>query len=704
MMLTQSLQPYDALSNGHTHTTNDPLLAPRKSRQELTEDGFTTRLSSMESKHKYLATPTSHQTTDATSETHTSPSSLEEDDRSPVTDAYPAKLGYADRRSLEPKTAGSNVTQATITQDNSMDTELSQQETVSNLPASAPVQAHSLEHSSPTITGEHINPVVKSKLISPTIAGEPYNPNIEDGEQMSETIQAPAPKHPYKALSSKEFRFGSSPSVNRRSSYERPTSPHSPHIGQDTGPSAVSHKPVLARTSSTFGRTSTNRLEMRRSESAAKIEIDRMRNSVLQKKPAKKWQGRRLTVDDDKVLVGNKVSEGHANYVMAYNMLTGIRVAVSGCSKAMKPLVDADFSTTRKLAFDITGTELTPSSKYDFKFKDYAPNVFRELRTLFGLDPADYLVSLTEKYILSELGSPGKSGSFFYYSRDYRFIIKTIHHSEHKQLLRILPEYHRHVKANPNTLISQFYGLHRVKMPFGKNGVRKVHFIVMNNLFPPHRDIHRTYDLKGSLMGRYTNMNNLDPADKKATVILKDLNWLENHNDSIKFGPTKRKLFLDQLQKDVSLLKKLNIMDYSLLLGVHDVAIGNTDELTNQRLSVFQPKATDKKSVINTNPESIDRMNDLPTEEFPGRSRFLFYGDDGGIRSSNEEDLPMDEIYYLGVIDCLTRYGFVKRMETFWRSLSHDRKVVSAIPSSEYGDRFYAFMKNCLSTNKKKME
>jgi hypothetical protein len=33
------------------------------------------------------------------------------------------------------------------------------------------------------------------------------------------------------------------------------------------------------------------------------------------------------------------------------------------------------------------------------------------------------------KYILSELGSPGKSGSFFYFSRDYKYIIKTIHHS-----------------------------------------------------------------------------------------------------------------------------------------------------------------------------------------------------------------------------------------------------------------------------------
>jgi hypothetical protein len=55
-------------------------------------------------------------------------------------------------------------------------------------------------------------------------------------------------------------------------------------------------------------------------------------------------------------------------------------------------------------------------------------------------------MSLTNKYILSEVGSPGKSGSFFYYSRDYRFIIKTIHHSEHKFMRKVLKEYYKVIK------------------------------------------------------------------------------------------------------------------------------------------------------------------------------------------------------------------------------------------------------------------
>src|SRR5882762_1079581 len=226
------------------------------------------------------------------------------------------------------------------------------------------------------------------------------------------------------------------------------------------------------------------------------------------------------------------------------------------------------------------GNELTPSAKYDFKFKDYAPWVFRELREdSFHLDPADYLLSLTAKYILSELGSPGKSGSFFYFSRDYRFIIKTIHHSEHKYLRSILKQYHAHVRGNPHTLLSRFYGLHRVKLPHG----RKIHFVIMNNLFPAHKDIHETYDLKGSTVGReYPE----EKAAQKPRAVLKDLNWI-NRGRTLDLGPEKRALLTEQLRRDSELLKKINVMDYSLLVGIHNMQRGNRDNVRNNTLKVF---------------------------------------------------------------------------------------------------------------------
>ncbi|CAO1614338.1 unnamed protein product [Sympodiomycopsis kandeliae] len=294
-------------------------------------------------------------------------------------------------------------------------------------------------------------------------------------------------------------------------------------------------------------------------------------------------QATREQQEEEKALKGNIINENHVNYVLMYNMLTGIRIGVSRCqAKMRRPLQDEDYMARHKFTFDIIGNELTPSAKYDFKFKDYAPWVFRELREYFHLDPADYLLSLTAKYILSELGSPGKSGSFFYFSRDYRFIIKTIRHSEHKFLRKILKDYHEHVKANPHTLLSRFYGLHRVKLPHG----RKIHFVIMNNLFPPHRDIHETYDLKGSSLGReYPE----EKAKTKKGATLKDINWIRRRRE-LELGPQKRALFEAQLQSDVALLKRLNIMDYSLLIGLHDLKRGNSEGLRQEKLQVVQPE------------------------------------------------------------------------------------------------------------------
>jgi len=333
---------------------------------------------------------------------------------------------------------------------------------------------------------------------------------------------------------------------------------------------------------------------------------------------------------------------------------------------------------------------LTPSAKYDFKFKDYAPWVFRHLRANFKLDPGDYLMSLTSKYILSELGSPGKSGSFFYFSRDYKYIIKTIHHAEHKFLRKILRDYYSHVEKNPNTLLSQFYGLHRVKIPYG----RKIHFVVMNNLFPPHRDIHQTFDLKGSTVGRDFKEEELE---KNPRATLKDLNWLRR-DLHLEFGPEKKRLFIEQMDRDVKLLQKLKIMDYSMLVGVHDLRKGNEENLRDKTLAVFHPggdnvavdelptgapgmlartpskletarKARELRQIIKQEKpipmgESTSRMDQM--EENTTKQNFLFYSDDGGFRATHEDNSPGDEIFFLSIIDCLTHYGTVKKLEHFW--------------------------------------
>lgn len=53
-------------------------------------------------------------------------------------------------------------------------------------------------------------------------------------------------------------------------------------------------------------------------------------------------------------LVGNLIGEDHVNYVLMYNMLTGIRIAVSRCqAKIRRPLTDDDFGACHKYSFDM---------------------------------------------------------------------------------------------------------------------------------------------------------------------------------------------------------------------------------------------------------------------------------------------------------------------------------------------------------------
>lgn len=405
----------------------------------------------------------------------------------------------------------------------------------------------------------------------------------------------------------------------------------------------------------------------------------------------------------ERVVLGTRVQEGHENFVTAYNMLTGIRVAVSRCNaKINRDLIESDFLAASELDFDLSGTAGAASAKHVFKFKDYAPWVFRHLRDLFRLDPADYLMSLTAKYIVSELGSPGKSGSFFYYSRDYRFIIKTIRHSEHKRLRKILKNYYYHVRQYPDTLISQFYGLHRVRLPFG----RKIHFVVMNNVFPALYQIHRRYDLKGSTLGRSCEYD----SPGKPVVVYKDLDWLRNH-EKVFLGPEKRRQFIRQLEADVRMLEQTNVMDYSLLIGIHDMSQGNAALDTLLNFKEFGPNCeNDAPAIIRGNRGNraefaelqreleITNPRSLKTFDFSDnvRSDFMFYCDKGGFQATDIDNNDLDIIYYMGVIDFLTPYSLRKRLETFCKSMRYRRDDISAVPSAEYGERFLTFIRGSI--------
>jgi len=84
------------------------------------------------------------------------------------------------------------------------------------------------------------------------------------------------------------------------------------------------------------------------------VDEDAMRwaEAVRQKRASKRK--RKDEEDDERVVVGTKVDQNHANWVTAYNMLTGIRFTVSRTNaKLDRPLTDADFDARHKFSFDM---------------------------------------------------------------------------------------------------------------------------------------------------------------------------------------------------------------------------------------------------------------------------------------------------------------------------------------------------------------
>ncbi|KAE8125173.1 hypothetical protein FH972_020006 [Carpinus fangiana] len=218
---------------------------------------------------------------------------------------------------------------------------------------------------------------------------------------------------------------------------------------------------------------------------------------------------------------GEAISKGQKNYELMLNLQLGIRHSVGRPAPATSlDLKPSTFDPKEKVwtRFPPEGSKYTPPHQSsEFRWKDYCPLVFRTLRNLFNVDPADYMISICGNDALRELSSPGKSGSFFYLTNDDRYMIKTIKKAEVKVILRMLSAYYNHVRAFENTLVTKFYGLHCVKLigPIQK----KVRFIIMENLFCTEYTIDRRFDLKGSSVGRTIDKPKTDIDE---TSILKD--------------------------------------------------------------------------------------------------------------------------------------------------------------------------------------
>ena len=70
---------------------------------------------------------------------------------------------------------------------------------------------------------------------------------------------------------------------------------------------------------------------------------------------------------------------------------------------------------------------------------------------------------INRKMIFKAGESSGKSGSFFFFSHDNKFIIKTLKGNEKQLLLNILDDYIAYFKKNDNkSLIARIFGIFQI--------------------------------------------------------------------------------------------------------------------------------------------------------------------------------------------------------------------------------------------------
>ena len=257
-----------------------------------------------------------------------------------------------------------------------------------------------------------------------------------------------------------------------------------------------------------------------------------------------------------------KINKQHPEFELTYDMMLGIRTVVSKTeAQSHSEVNEKDYSDTIKLQFPGRGSVWTPAHRLrDFKFKDYSPVVYKKIRECFGINPADYLLCVCGNFQFLEFISNSKSGQFFFYTHDRQFMIKTVSQGECKFLQTILPAYYEHIVRNPHTLLTRFFGMHRVK-PHKK---KQRHFLIMSSVFYTDKYIHTVFDLKGSTQGRSATAKEI----RSGNPVYKDNDFVQQKM-AMKLSELQSERLQQQLASDVEFLRKLDIMDYSLLLGVH---------------------------------------------------------------------------------------------------------------------------------------
>jgi 1-phosphatidylinositol-4-phosphate 5-kinase len=155
---------------------------------------------------------------------------------------------------------------------------------------------------------------------------------------------------------------------------------------------------------------------------------DRKREKAFQNvhKRIKKAEGEMVFIGDD-------------NWNMVLNMMIGIQMAVRSVKGLQEIICEEPKDFNLKYCFELIPRRFGDDNNHAtiYSFTDYAPNTFNHIRKIFKIDNEEYINSIGPNKLMASLmmgevssmtslTSQGKSGSFFYYTADGKYMLKTI--------------------------------------------------------------------------------------------------------------------------------------------------------------------------------------------------------------------------------------------------------------------------------------
>ncbi|MGH0162276.1 UNVERIFIED_CONTAM: hypothetical protein FKN15_048451, partial [Acipenser sinensis] len=316
-----------------------------------------------------------------------------------------------------------------------------------------------------------------------------------------------------------------------------------------------------------------------------------------------------------------------------------------------------------------------------FKFKEYCPQVFRNLRERFGIDDLDYQVQTWKN---SELDA-----DISIITCEYKHVppVSLVVLSFLSRILCCASPCSQYVvKCHGSTLLPQFLGMYRLSVDS-----EDTYMLVMRNMFSHRLIVHRKYDLKGSLVSREAS----DKEKVKELPTFKDMDFL-NKCQKVYVDEEQKERFMEKLNRDVDFLVHLRIMDYSLLVGIHDVQrveLEEEEEVANEE-EVELENGLGMVPSMGSYGNSPDGIGGYLNAHKPlGPGEFDPYIDVYAIKSA--QGAPHKEVYFMGLIDILTQYDAKKKAAHAAKTVKHGAGAeISTVNPEQYAKRFRDFITN----------